>query len=115
MEFDTFTLVLLERQPDAPPLDEAATNQLQDAHMDHLAALQEAGSLLAAGPFLDPYDPKLRGLGVLRLPLEETRALLAADPAVRAGQLSFRLLTWMVPKGAVRFDPVRFPHSQAEL
>ncbi|MGP8109768.1 MAG: YciI family protein [Thermoplasmata archaeon] len=115
MEFDTFTVVLLEARPDAPALDEKKADALQDAHMEYLASLHEAGSLQAAGPFVSPPGSSIRGLSVHRLPPEEVRALLAKDPAVRAGKLAARIFTWMVPKGAVSFSPTRFPHSQAEV
>jgi len=115
MEFDTFTAVLLEVRPDAPALDERKADALQDAHMEYLASLHEAGSLQAAGPFVSPPGSSIRGLCLHRLPPEEVRALFAKDPAVRAGRLAVRTFTWMVPKGAVTFSPTRFPHSQAEL
>ncbi len=115
MEFDTFTVVLLEARPNAPALDEKKADALQDAHMEHLASLHEGGSLQAAGPFVYPPGSPIRGLSVHRLPLEEVRALYAKDPAVRAGRLAARIFTWMVPKGAVSFSPTRFPHSQAEV
>jgi uncharacterized protein YciI len=115
MEFDRFTAVLLESRPDAPHLTEDEANALQDAHMDHLATLHEAGSLLAAGPFPNEGDSNLRGLCLFRLPPEEVRSLLERDPAVQAGRLSVRVLDWMVPQGAVQFSPAVFPHSLAEL
>jgi uncharacterized protein YciI len=50
MEFDQLTIALLVLRSDAPDLDDAEAAALQDAHMNHLASLHEAGSLLAAGP-----------------------------------------------------------------
>jgi len=115
MEFDTFSVALLESQPDAPRLTEAEANALQNSHLDFLATLHEQGRLQAAGPFVDPSRGSLRGLCLLRLPADEVRALLADDPAVRAGTLAVRVLTWTVPKGALAFSPTRFPHSQEEV
>ena len=40
MEFDSYTIALLVKNPDAPELDEAKAAELQDAHMAHLADLQ---------------------------------------------------------------------------
>ncbi len=112
MQFDQFTITLLILRPDAPQLDEAAANALQDAHMAHLAALHEAGWLLAAGPLLG--DERFRGLSILNVDPERARELKEADPAVRAGRYAVTVLPWLVPGGAITFSPTRFPHSIAE-
>jgi uncharacterized protein YciI len=112
MEFDHFTVVLLELRPDAPQLDDAAANALQDAHLDHLATLHEHGYVLAAGPLDDPH---FRGLSVLRTTPEEARRLKESDPAVQAGRFSLKVISWQVPAGAISFSPTRFPHSIADV
>src|SRR5260221_468543 len=111
MEFDRFTITLLVKRPDAPQLDEEAANAMQDAHMAHLAGLHDAGHLLAAGPL---QDDKLRGLSILNVPPEEARALKEADPAVRAGLYSIKVIPWMVPTGAMTFSRAHFPRSIEE-
>jgi uncharacterized protein YciI len=115
MEFDKFTIALLCANPDAPELDEAAENALQDAHMDHLARTQESGDLLAAGPVLGVPTRQIRGISIHSLDPDHVRELDERDPAVRAGRYVVQTYTWLVPKGAVSFSPTRFPHSQAEL
>src|SRR5712691_356353 len=100
MDFDHFSVALLVLRDDAPDLTEAEEAALQDAHMDHLARLHEAGALLAARPLMVGVD--------------EATALKAADPAVIAGRYSVTVLPWMVPAGAAHFRPARFPHSAAE-
>ncbi len=115
MEFDTFTVSLLEARPDAPKLDAKDADRLQDAHMAYLATLHDMGHLQAAGPIVDPPGSPLRGISLHRLPLEEVRSLLEMDPAVKAGKLSVRFFTWVVPRGAVSFSPVRFPRAQSEV
>ena len=112
MELDRFTVALLVLRPDAPQLDEDAANALQDAHMAHLADLHEAGHLLAAGPL---SHERLRGLTILTVKPERARELKEADPAVRAGRFSVELIPWLVPAGALRFSPTRFPRSVAEV
>jgi uncharacterized protein YciI len=112
MEFDQFTVVLLELRPDAPQLDDTAATALQDAHLDHLATLHEQGQVLAAGP-LD--DPLFRGLTVLCATPEEARRLKEADPAVQAGRFALKIMSWQVPAGAMSFAQTRFPHSIAEV
>ena len=44
----------------------------------------------------------------------EARSLLSQDPAVRAGALMFKLMSWVVPAGAVSFHAVKFPASMEE-
>ena len=108
MEFDRYTIALLILRPDAPTHDEAEATALQNAHMAHLADLHEAGHLLAAGPL---EDPEFRGLSILNVDPERARELKEADPAVRAGRFSVKTIPWIVPSGAIRFSPTRFPRS----
>lgn len=114
MEFDRYTIALLVLRDDAPTLDEAAENALQDAHMDDLARLHQTGQLLAAGPLLGAPNRRFRGLTILNVPPEEARALLEQDPAVRAGRFAIEVFPWLVPRGAMTFSQTRFPHSMAE-
>ena len=115
MQFDRFTVVLLYRNEHGPDLTEDERDALQDAHLNHLATLHEAGTLIAAGPtgFHDP-DEVLRGVSILNVGVEEARALKEADPAVQAGLFSIKCVPWMVPAGAVSYTATRFPHSVAE-
>jgi uncharacterized protein len=115
MEFDTYTVTFLEARPDAPTLDDAEANAVQDAHMAYLTSLHESDRMLIAGPIVTPPERSIRGICLHRLPPDEVLALLAQDPAVRAGLLSVRVFTWMVPKGGMAFSPTHFPRSQAEL
>jgi uncharacterized protein YciI len=116
MQFDHYTVTLLILRSDAPPLDDAALDVLQDEHMAHLADLHEAGHLLAAGPLLGSEDRPFRGLSIWRGDTGEVRGLLAEhrDPAVTAGRFREEVLPWMVPSGAIHFDRTRFPRSMAE-
>jgi uncharacterized protein YciI len=114
MEFDKFSIALLVLRPDRPLLDHEAEAALQDAHMAHLADLHEAGYLLAAGPLLGDRDEAFRGLTILNVEPERALALKEQDPAVRAGRFSVKVLTWMVPRGAMHFSRTRFPRSMAE-
>jgi uncharacterized protein YciI len=112
MDFDQYTITLLIHRADGPPLDAQAAAELQDAHMSHLADLHERGCLLAAGPLL---DDACRGLSILNVDPDRARELKGADPAVRAGIYSIKAIPWIVPAGAMRFTPARFPRSMAEV
>jgi uncharacterized protein YciI len=116
MEFDSFTVSLLTLRADAPTLDEAALDALQDEHMAHLADLHDQGLLLAAGPLPGADDRHFRGLSIWAPGPDRVRELLAAqpDPVVAAGRFEVTVLPWMVPSGAVRFAHARLPRSMAE-
>lgn len=114
MKFDQFTVVLLVLRPDRPQLDAAAEAELQDEHLAHLARLHEDGHLLAAGPAGSP-DDDVRGLSLFAVDVERARELAEADPAVRAGKFTVRILPWMVPAGAVLGGQTRFPKSAADV
>jgi uncharacterized protein YciI len=114
VEFDSHTVVLLIRPPDAPELTEEEADALQDAHLAHQAGLLDAGHLIAAGPLVDQDDERLRGISVLSVDAETARRLYSTDPAVQAGRLTTVLATWMVPSGNVRFERVRHPRSMKE-
>ncbi|MFL5928802.1 MAG: YciI family protein [Gaiellaceae bacterium] len=111
MHFDRYTIALLIKRDDAPQLDEEAAAALQDAHMSHLADLHEAGHLLAAGPL---FDERYRGLSILAVEPDMARELKERDPAVQAGLYRIEAIPWMVPGGAMSFQPARFPRSIAE-
>jgi uncharacterized protein YciI len=112
VQLDRFSIALLILRLDAPVLDDEAAARLQDAHMAHLADLHEAGHLLASGPL---FDERFRGLSILNVEPDRARELKEADPAVRAGRFSVKVIPWMVPRGAVRFSPTRFPRSMSEV
>ena len=57
----------------------------------------------------------MRGLSLFKGDLDETRALVERDPAVRAGVFELQLLPWLVPAGALQFETTRFPHSRADV
>ena len=114
MQFDGHTIVLLVRPQDAPELSEEEAATIQDAHLAHQASLYEEGHVLAAGPFADQDDERLRGITVLSVDRETARQLYANDPAVRAGRLAVEVMTWMVPAGSIRFERVTHPRSMAE-
>jgi len=102
VELESFTFVLLRRPPDAPAHPEEQLAEIQAGHLANLARLRERGLLLLAGPFSDQPDESLRGLCIFRCGLEETRSLMAADPAVQAGRLVADVMTWSTPAGALQ-------------
>jgi uncharacterized protein len=112
MDFDQFSVTLLELRLDAPQLGELEAAELQDAHMSYLADLHQAGHLLVAGPLA---DDSFRGLTILNVDTDVARQLMGEDPAVRAGRLKIAVMPWLVPRGAMEFSATRFPRSMAEV
>ena len=102
MEFDTYTLVILRRGDRAGEFSDEELDRLQEAHLAHLAAMEEQGHLLVAGPFRDQPDDALRGMCLYRTPLGEARLLAESDPSVQAGRMRVEALTWLTRKGALR-------------
>jgi uncharacterized protein len=114
MEFDRHTLVLLVRRADAPELSDAEADALQDRHLAFRAELRDRGYLVGGGPLVDQDDERLRGLSVMSVDPDTARRLSEEDPAVQAGRLAVQVMTWMVPAGNARFEPVPAPRSLAE-
>ena len=99
---ERYSLVILKR-PANGGAKVADPEALQRQHIGHLQAMARAGKLVGAGPFDDQPDPRLRGMCLYRVPLEEARRLAEEDPAVKAGRLEVEVLSWWVEKGALTF------------
>ena len=112
MEFDHFSVVLLETNPEAPELDEETSTRVFDGHLAHLAAGHDAGHVIGAGPARD--GAALRGICVTTLAPEDAQEWSEADPAVQAGVFTVRVVPWQVPRGAIAHADVRFPRSVAD-
>jgi uncharacterized protein YciI len=116
MDFDRYTVVLLVTPDDPPQLSPEQAEELQDAHLSHLADLHERGLLLAAGPLGDPSSGRhYRGLSILRCEPDEALRLKGEDPAVRAGVFKLVAMPWMLPAGAIHFTPTTFPRSTRDV
>ncbi len=115
MRFDDRTVGFLLLDPAAPELPDEERDRLQDAHLAHLAALHDAGDILAAGPLPGPDDRDLRGLIVYGCDPDRARALGATDPMVLAGRFRHEVHSWLVPAGLLHFSPGRMPRSSADV
>ena len=65
-------------------------------HVKHMAAFHEQGKLLMGGPFTDP-DSGGMVIAAETVTREELEEFAASDPAVQAGLLTFKVMTWYVP------------------
>ena len=80
-----FWLLLLTRGP-IRGQSRAELDEIQAAHLRHLHTLRRRGQMTLFGPV--EGAGALRGIGVLTVPTrDEAEALMAGDPAVRAGRL----------------------------
>jgi len=96
-EMTTYYVGLLRKGPAWSGAETPENRKLQEAHLANILRMSGEGKLLVAGPFLDGGD--LRGLYVFKVgTAEEAKALVATDPAVAAGHLSFELHPWYAAK-----------------
>ena len=80
--------------------DTAAINAIQAGHMANIGRLAKLGKLIVAGPFDDDSD--WRGIFIFDCNTEtEVKELLATDPAIAAGRLSYEMHPWWTQQGAV--------------
>ena len=101
----TFYLCLLvtPANPAKAPADMA---QLQLDHLANLKKIMESGKGVIAGPV--DGEGRLRGILVLRVDsVDEARAMVDTDPAVKAGQLAVDIHPWFAADGIMKplFNP----------
>ncbi|MFN0084822.1 MAG: YciI family protein [Blastocatellia bacterium] len=92
-----YFLALLGKGPKAADAASLETQKLQLEHLWNVRRMLDAKTFAAAGPFNGAGG--LRGIFVVAAnSLEEARAIVDADPAVKAGQLSVEIHPWWVAK-----------------
>jgi uncharacterized protein YciI len=80
--------------------DTPERSAIQAGHMANIRAMWQARKLIIAGPIGDDGD--LRGIFIFRVPrLEDAQALVASDPAVKAGRLVGEIHPWWIEKGTL--------------
>lgn len=88
-----YVLVMLTTGPNSE-LPKSEQTELFSGHMTNIGRLADEGKLIVAGPFAK-NDRNYRGLFIFDVTTEEeAKALLASDPAVKAGVLSFETYGW---------------------
>jgi uncharacterized protein YciI len=92
-----YYLVLLKKG-DNRTQDTIQAADIQKQHLRRINEMAASGKLNVAGPVLDEGD--LRGIFIFDCETqEEVVALCEADPAVRAGRLTYEIYAWMTQKG----------------
>lgn len=93
-------LVFLKKGPAWTPGETPETKAIQEGHMANIRAMWAAKKLIIAGPV--ESSGELRGLFVFQVgSLEDAKALVAGDPAVKAGRLAAEIVPWWVEKRAL--------------
>ena len=102
-----YVLVLLKTGT-TTGMSKAASDSLFGGHMRNMERLVKEGKLIVAGP-LKKNEKNYRGIFILNLnSIEDARALLQTDPAVKAGLLDADLFNWY---GSAAL-PMYLPYSE---
>jgi len=101
---EELTVVVLLEGPARASFGHEEAQRLANEHLAYTIGLVQAGHLVAAGAIIDAdKGQQITGLGFSRLSPEEISKLEAADPGVRAGLESFKVVQYRFPKGAIQF------------
>ncbi len=80
--------------------DSATAIRIQNAHLNHLDSLGQAGFITMVGPFGDTLSP--RGIAIYDTETaDEAKKMAEADPAVRANRLRVEVRPWWCAKGSI--------------
>jgi uncharacterized protein YciI len=92
-EMTNYIMGLLRRGPSWTPTVTPETQRIQEGHMANIRKMADTGKLIVAGPFNDNGD--LRGVFIFQnTSMEEAKAMVDQDPAVKAGRLVVELHPW---------------------
>ena len=100
VEMARYNMVFLRRGPAWTPESTPQTKAIFEGHMANIRRLAAEGKLVIAGPFLEQMGKgSLAGLFIFRVEsVEETKALVETDPAIKAGRLVYEIVPWLGPK-----------------
>lgn len=88
-----YVLVILKTGP-ATISEKPVVDSLFRGHMANIGRLAQEGKLVVAGP-LQKNDKTYRGIFILNVKtLDEAKALLQTDPAIKANLLDSELYSW---------------------
>ena len=106
-EMTTYVAGFFHKGPNWTVEQTDESRRIQAGHLANFQKLAEAGKLIVAGPFGDNGD--LRGMLIFKLnSADEARALMDADPALKAGRLTLDLHPWLAAAG-LRINPPKAP------
>ena len=87
-----YVMAFLKRGPNNE-MSKEESDKLQRSHLDNIGKLAEEGKLVLAGPFMSDGD--LKGIYIFNVKtIDEAKALVETDPAIKAGSLVMELIPW---------------------
>jgi uncharacterized protein YciI len=100
VEMTTYYMVLLRRGPAWTAATTPESAAVSKGHQENIQKLTAAGKMVVAGPFLDQTGAQaLAGLFILRVAsLDEAKATVSSDPAVKAGRFTYEIVPWLGPR-----------------
>jgi uncharacterized protein len=97
-EMTNYALGILRKGPAWTAADTPETRSLQAAHMANIQKMAATGKLIVAGPMGDEGD--VRGIFIFKETTpDEARAMMTADPAVKAGRFIPEVHAWFAAAG----------------
>lgn len=98
IEMSHYVVALVYPGPEWRSSEVEGVKELEAAHLQNIFRLRSTGEMLVSGPFANPGEGEPVGLFVFAVAtVAEAEALLATDPAIRAGHFRADLLPWMTP------------------
>lgn len=94
-----FELFVVQSTPAKSPEDLKAA---LPAHLEYQGKMEDAGTLVFAGPLSDETGKEMQGMGLIvyrAASFEAARAIAEADPMHASGARSFSLRKWMINEG----------------
>jgi len=97
-EMTTYTVGMVRKGPNWTADDTPETRGVQAGHMANIQKMAATGKLIVAGPMGEGDD--LRGIFIFKdTTLDEARAMMAVDPAVKAGRFIPEVHAWYAAAG----------------
>ncbi|MDD2793028.1 MAG: YciI family protein [Sediminibacterium sp.] len=110
MNIRQYYFVLLTKGPNRSQ-DSATTAAIMKGHLSNMSVMYNAGKLKVAGPFAGNGD--WQGIFIFDCKdQKEVEALLATDPAIKAGRLNYIIQAWYTaPQGSFLPGLPRIPEK----
>ena len=106
-DMTNYVVGFLRKGPNSTTENTPETRKIMEGHMANIRKMAAVGKLAVAGPFTDNGD--LRGIFIFKnTTMEEAKALVAADPAVKSGRLVLELHPWYSAAGLRSNGPKGF-------
>ncbi len=97
-EMTNYVMGLLRKGPNWTSASTEESKRVQAGHLANINKMAATGKLIVAGPFSD--NGELRGVFIFHKPtIDEAKAMVADDPAVKAGRLVIELHPWFAAAG----------------